>query len=65
MIYEGSMTMGGILSSNIGGLYTAPHSSVGLHRTPGDFPESTWSPGTFFFGGGTAKLWYQFYSEPT
>ena len=33
------------------GLYTAPHSSVGLHWTPGDFLESTWSPGTFFLVG--------------
>jgi len=47
------------------GLYTAPHSSVGLHWTLGDFPEFTWTPGTFFFGGSTAKLWYQFYLEST
>jgi len=33
-----------------GGLYLAPHIPGGLRRSPGDFPESTWSPGAFFFG---------------
>ena len=46
----------GYIKQEQGGLYTAPHNLVGLHQTPGDFPQSTWSPGTFFFGKGTAKF---------
>ena len=38
------------------GLYLAPHIPCGLRRSPGDFPESTWSPGAFFLAGSTAKL---------
>ena len=33
----------GKASPRIPVLYTTPHSSVGLHWTPGDFPESTWN----------------------
>ena len=39
-----------------GGLYLAPHIPGGLRWSPGDFPESTWSPGAFFLAGSTAKL---------
>ena len=35
------------------GLYLAPHIPGGLHWSPGDFPESTWSPGAFFLAGST------------
>ena len=38
------------------GLYLAPHIPGGLRWSPGDFPESTWSPGVFFLAGSTAKL---------
>jgi len=38
------------------GLYLAPHIPGGLRWSPGDFPESTWSPGAFFLAGSTAKL---------
>ena len=39
-----------------GGLYLAPHIPGGLRWSPGDFPESTWSPGAFFLAGSPAKL---------
>ena len=38
------------------GLYLAPNIPGGLCRSPGDFLESTWSPGAFFLAGSTAKL---------
>ena len=38
------------------GLYLAPHIPGGLRQSPGDFLESTWSPGAFFLAGSTAKL---------
>ena len=41
---------------NLRELYLAPHSPGGLRHPPGDFPESTWSPGAFFLAESTAKL---------